>query len=91
VPGADVGAKYKFEVHGADGKLRLKADPLAAYAEVPPANASVVFESKHGWADAPVGSSGGTPRPRTPSRCRVYEVHLGSWRPGLSYPSSPTS
>jgi 1,4-alpha-glucan branching enzyme len=84
VPGADVGTKYKFEVHGADGKLRLKADPLEAYAEVPPANASIVFESKHEWADEAwlERRRDSTPHAEPMS---VYEVHLGSWRPGLSY------
>ena len=33
-------------------RLRLKADPLALRAEVPPANASVVFEPQHDWRDA---------------------------------------
>ena len=35
VPEASEGDGYKFEVHGADGQLRLKADPFAFYAEVP--------------------------------------------------------
>src|ERR1700731_3287656 len=45
VPGIDSGAKYKFWVCGQDGIWREKADPMASYAEVPPATASVVFES----------------------------------------------
>ena len=40
VPEASEGDGYKFEVHGADGQLRLKADPFAFYAEVPPKTAS---------------------------------------------------
>ena len=36
VPGVQDGAKYKFEVRTQDGRLRLKADPVAFAAEVPP-------------------------------------------------------
>ena len=42
VPGVGEGARYKFEIRGADGELRLKADPFAFAAEVPPQTASVV-------------------------------------------------
>ena len=38
VPGLGPGSHYKYEIRGADGALRLKADPLAAAAEVPPAH-----------------------------------------------------
>src|SRR5258705_6351333 len=52
IPGIAEGAKYKFELHTQDGRLRVKADPLAFAAEVPPANASIVQQSKHEWSDA---------------------------------------
>ena len=52
VPDVRTGAKYKFEIHTHDGRLRLKADPVAFAAELPPANASVVHRSQHEWADA---------------------------------------
>ena len=32
------------------GRLRLKADPVAFHAELPPGNASRVFRSDHVWA-----------------------------------------
>ena len=51
VPGAAEGAKYKYEVVGRDGRLRLKADPFAFAAEVPPKTASVVFRSSYEWQD----------------------------------------
>src|SRR5713226_9662539 len=35
IPGIEEGAKYKFELHTQDGRLRVKADPLAFAAEVP--------------------------------------------------------
>ena len=84
VPHAAPGQHYKFEVVGATGRLGLKADPMAQAAERPPGTASIITESRHVWGDAewleqrqrddPVS------RPLT-----IYEVHLGSWRQGLSY------
>src|SRR6185312_224821 len=52
VPGVGDGTKYKFHVLGADGQWREKADPMAFATEHPPAQASVVFTSKHQWSDA---------------------------------------
>ena len=51
VPEASEGDGYKFEVHGADGQLRLKADPFAFYAEVPPKTASRIYRSSYEWGD----------------------------------------
>ncbi|QWF82685.1 1,4-alpha-glucan branching protein GlgB [Amycolatopsis sp. CA-230715] len=84
VPGVGAGACYKFRILGQDGNWHEKADPMAFATEKPPATASVVTSSSHvwgddewtaarevtNWADAPMS---------------VYEVHLGSWRPGLGY------
>ncbi|HEX3963624.1 MAG TPA: 1,4-alpha-glucan branching protein GlgB [Trebonia sp.] len=84
VPGIDAGAKYKFWVCGQDGIWREKADPMAAYAEVPPATASVVFESAYDWGDLAWLTDRAHRQPAA-SPLSVYEVHLGSWRPGLSY------
>jgi 1,4-alpha-glucan branching enzyme len=84
VPGIDSGARYKFWVCGQDGIWREKADPMAAYAEVPPSNASVVYESEYEWNDATWLASRAE-RPPVKAPLSVYEVHLGSWRPGLSY------
>jgi 1,4-alpha-glucan branching enzyme len=81
VPGVVSGQRYKFEVLGADGVLRIKADPMAQAAECPPANASVVFGSAHSWsaADARWLEQRAEASP-IESRMAVYEVHLGSWR-----------
>ena len=38
LPGIGPGARYKYEIIGADGRLRLKADPMATATEVPPVN-----------------------------------------------------
>jgi 1,4-alpha-glucan branching enzyme len=84
VPGIGAGTTYKFELEGADGALKLKADPMARQAEVPPANASVVTETAHVWGDdAWIERRSGEDVVRRP--LRIYEVHVGSWRPGLGY------
>ena len=84
VPAAGEGCRYKFEVLGADGVLRLKADPFAAAAEVPPQSASVVFTSTYEWGDADwlEARRGADPLRRPMS---IYEVHAGSWRLGLGW------
>lgn len=84
VPDARVGARYKYRVLGADGQWRDKADPMAAYAEVPPATASVVHHSTYRWDDADWLARRAERQPHQ-EPMSVYEVHLGSWRPGLSY------
>jgi 1,4-alpha-glucan branching enzyme len=83
VQGARAGDWYKFKVHGADGVWRDKADPMATRTECPPATGSVLFESGYEWGDGDwMTNRRGDLHARPMS---VYEVHLGSWRPGLSY------
>jgi 1,4-alpha-glucan branching enzyme len=84
VPAAGPGTRYKYELLGADGGLVLKADPLAFATERPPATASVVTVSHYQWGDEEWMAARGD-RQRPDSRISVYEVHLGSWRRGLSY------
>jgi len=84
VPNIGAGTTYKFEILGKDGRWRQKADPMAKLAERPPQTASVVTESTYAWGD----SAWMADRPRHQphqSPMSVYEVHLGSWRQGLSY------
>ncbi len=84
VPGVEEGARYKFQVLGADGARRDKADPMAFATEIPPANASVVFRSEHEWADDDWLTSRAAMQWQA-APMSIYEVHLGSWRQGLSY------
>ncbi|MFG3707790.1 1,4-alpha-glucan branching protein GlgB [Micromonospora sp. NPDC047670] len=84
VPEVRAGARYKYRILGADGHWRDKADPLAAYAEVPPATASVVHHSAYEWGDAAWLERRARRQPHQ-EPMSVYEVHLGSWRPGLGY------
>ncbi len=79
LPGLVCGARYKFEIRTRGGGLRIKADPLALSAEVPPRNASIVFEPQHAWRDAAWLERRSESDPlRAP--CSIYEMHLGSWR-----------
>src|SRR5207253_5187107 len=79
IPDIEPGASYKFEVRGADGVVRLKADPVAFRTELPPKTASIVFRPEHEWNDADWFE---TLRPAVPHSApmSIYEVHLGSWR-----------
>ncbi|MFE2994402.1 1,4-alpha-glucan branching protein GlgB [Nocardia sp. NPDC059246] len=84
LPGIEAGALYKYRVHGADGRTVDHADPMAYATEVPPATASVVTASEFTWGDTEwLRARARTDPLRAP--VSVYEVHLGSWRPGLGY------
>src|SRR5918993_394528 len=84
VPGVLPGAKYKFAILGRDGQWRDKADPLAFATEAPPATASVVYTSSHVWGDDDWLARRAATRWHA-APMSIYEVHLGSWRPGLGY------
>jgi 1,4-alpha-glucan branching enzyme len=78
------GAKYKFAVCGIDGRWVDHADPMARATEIPPLTASVVEESTYLWNDqAWIQQRSQFQSWR--SAVSVYEVHLGSWKIGLSY------
>jgi 1,4-alpha-glucan branching enzyme len=84
VPGVGKWAKYKFNILGSDSVWRQKADPLAFATEAPPATASVVFTSGYKWGDDEwFAARAGTQWHASPMS--IYEVHIGSWRQGLSY------
>jgi len=84
LPGVAAGSRYKYEILGADGHWRQKADPMAQYSEIPPATASVVTESTYEWGDGDWLEQRSTHSAQD-GPVSVYEVHLGSWRQGLSY------
>jgi 1,4-alpha-glucan branching enzyme len=84
VPGIGPGMTYKYDICGPDRTWQAKADPLAKRSQVPPATASVVFASDHQWGDQAWLAARAQRNPLT-SPMSIYEVHLGSWRPGLSY------
>ena len=79
VPEAADGQLYKFRVVGADGRVRLKADPLAFSAEAPPNTASRLVTPRHVWGDRRWMAERAE-RQRLDRPMSIYEVHLGSWR-----------
>ncbi|QCX79236.1 1,4-alpha-glucan branching enzyme GlgB [Streptomyces sp. YIM 121038] len=84
VPAVGEGELYKFQITRPDGSMTFRADPLARRTEAPPANSSVVHTSHHVWHDEEwLRRRQETPVHRAPFS--VYEVHLPSWRPGLTY------
>jgi 1,4-alpha-glucan branching enzyme len=78
------GTKYKFAVCGIDGRWVDHADPMARATEIPPLTASVVEESTYQWNDQ-VWVEQRSQFQSWRSAVSVYEVHLGSWKIGLSY------
>ena len=85
VAAAAVGARYKYAVEGIDGQVRLKADPMARQCEQPPSTASIVTASDHAWADDDWMAARDARDRDAHHPMRIYEVHAGSWRPGLTY------
>ena len=78
------GTRYKFAICGIDGRWVDHADPMARATEIPPLTASVVEESTYLWND----QAWLTQRSQFQSwrsAVSVYEVHLGSWKIGLTY------
>ncbi|MHB9755823.1 1,4-alpha-glucan branching enzyme [Streptomyces sp. BYX5S] len=84
VPDLGEGELYKYEITGPDGARREHADPMARRTERPPATASVVHASHYTWGDEAWLEQRGA-RPVHEAPFSVYEVHLPSWRPGLTY------
>lgn len=84
VPGLVEGELYKFDILGRDGAWRRKIDPMAQTAEIPPATASVVTTSRHDWQDGEWMRRRAESDPHA-GPMSIYELHFGSWRPGLGY------
>ncbi|MCQ2060933.1 MAG: 1,4-alpha-glucan branching protein GlgB [Fibrobacter sp.] len=86
IPNIGENELYRFEIHGADGNLHVKVDPLAKLSEMRPATASITTHldgyewgdelyMKTHWATKVFGSP-----------MNIYEVHAGSWRRDPSNP-----
>ncbi|MEW1647919.1 1,4-alpha-glucan branching enzyme [Streptomyces sp. NPDC091219] len=84
MPGIGEGELYKFEITRPDGSRTLRADPMARRTEVPPSTSSIVTASHYTWGDEEWLAR----RAQVPAHeaaFSVYELHLASWRPGLTY------
>jgi 1,4-alpha-glucan branching enzyme len=86
IPEVASGTKYKYEILTKAGNWVSKIDPLGKYFEHPPLTASIVHESTHRWSDQ-TWLDARSQRDALKSPMSVYEMHLGSWRPGLDYRS----
>ncbi len=79
IPGVTQGAIYKYHIAShVNGYQVDKADPFAFYCEIPPSNASVVWDLNHTWRDQEWMKSRGA-RNGLAAPILIYEVHLGSW------------
>ena len=80
IPRLGAGERYKFDIEGADGVVRRKADPMARASETPPATASIVAPPlDHAWGDQ-AWMSGRAERHHPGAAISIYEVHAASWR-----------
>ncbi|MFF9562765.1 1,4-alpha-glucan branching protein GlgB [Leifsonia sp. NPDC014704] len=84
VPGLGEGEIYKFDLLAQDGRWVRKVDPMAQFAETPPATASRITVSRHEWADDEWVRGRAETDPHA-GPMSVYELHFASWRPGLGY------
>ncbi|WP_285401221.1 1,4-alpha-glucan branching protein GlgB [Luteibacter sp. ME-Dv--P-043b] len=82
VPGLLPGARYKYEIWGADGSVLQRADPVALSAELPPSTASIVADpTAFRWTDDEWLRRRGAMH-HAGSPLSIYEVHAGSWLRG---------
>ena len=80
IPGVGQGAHYKYEIRNLHGNIGLRTDPFAFFLEIPPRNASIVWDNrKFAWSDEEWLANRRQIDPlRSP--LSIYEVHVGSWR-----------
>ena len=79
MPGALVGARYKFELESAQRGYRVKkADPFGFRQEEAPGTASIVWSLDYAWGDGEWMCSRRA-KNALDQPMSIYEVHLGSW------------
>jgi 1,4-alpha-glucan branching enzyme len=79
IPGLAQGELYKYQVSSRyNGYSVAKADPYAAYCEVPPRTGSVVWDLDYAWGDSAWMAARGRHN-ALDAPISVYELHLGSW------------
>ncbi|WP_425230856.1 1,4-alpha-glucan branching protein GlgB [Sphingomonas sp.] len=85
VPAIGPGARYKYDLLGADSVWTQRADPLSRQTECPPATASIVAAAPgFAWTDDAWMAARGA-RQAADAPVSIYEVHTGSWRQGLDW------
>lgn len=84
VPEDLTGIRYSYFVHLMDGTILEKFDPMSIRNEVHPDRRSIVHKSDYSWGDQDWITSRKT-YDLNASPMVIYEVHLNSWKKGLSY------
>ncbi len=78
--------RYKYAIKNQEGRIVLKADPMARHNETRPATASIVYpDDLYEWKDEAFIQERKHARGNHP--LNIYEVHLASWR---RYPDGNT-
>ena len=71
---------YKYCVRGADGQVKMKADPYGVHMETRPANGTKIYDiSGYEWSDGEWMQKRKKIAPYS-SPMNIYELNLGSWR-----------
>jgi len=84
IPGAVPGMNYQYAIRAKKGNVVVHTDPMAQRTEVAPKQAAIVYESGYQWSDDEWRTHRAAENPHN-GPMSAYEVHLGSWRQGLSY------
>lgn len=78
--GLDMLQLYKYEIHGKDHSMVMKADPYGFYSEKRPNTASIcVSLDDYSWQDD-LWTARKLNKSKLHEHINIYEVHLGSWR-----------
>ncbi|MEZ5258160.1 MAG: 1,4-alpha-glucan branching protein GlgB [Ilumatobacteraceae bacterium] len=73
-----LGTHYRYRITTQDGRRLDKADPVAAWNEEPPEQASIVVDLDYEWYDSAWMADRGA-KIALDAPVSIYEVHLGSW------------
>ncbi|MBD8102620.1 1,4-alpha-glucan branching protein GlgB, partial [Plantibacter sp. CFBP 8775] len=84
IPTVGAGELYRFEILTQHGDWVRRSDPMARFTERSPATASVTGVSDYRWTDEAWLDRRAASDPHN-GPMSVYELHVGSWRPGLGY------
>ena len=84
IPDVHPGTIYKYEILTSAGVWAQRADPMARQTQCPPETGSVVGHSTYTWGDEKWLAARAESQAHT-APMSIYELHVGSWRPGLSY------
>ncbi|OAN33545.1 1,4-alpha-glucan branching enzyme [Plantibacter sp. H53] len=84
IPTIGAGELYRFEILTQRGDWVRRSDPMARFTERSPATASVTGVSDYRWTDEAWLDRRAASDPHN-GPMSVYELHVGSWRPGLGY------